>query len=918
VTVGSLLGRQRECAELDRLVADTATRSRVLVLRGEAGSGKTALLDYLIGLIGDRLLVSAVGVESEMELAYSGLHQLCAPVLHLLDRLPAPQRRALEAAFGLSDSPVPDRFMVGLAILTLLAEATESQPLVCVVDDGQWLDHASAQLLAFATRRLQAEPIAVVCAARTGIGDEVFAGLPELRVSGLADADARELLLSSVHGPLDVAICDRIVAESRGNPLALFELPRTWSAELAGGFGLPDLRPIADKIEQSYIRRLLELPADTRLLLLVAAAEPLGDAGLLDRAVKSLGIDPLAANAAADAELLQVRGRVEFAHPLVRSAAYRAAVASDRQRAHRALAEATRPEMDPDRRAWHLARAAAGPDEDVAAELELSAGRARTRGGVAAAAAFLTRATELTPSPAGRGGRAIEAGFAQLEAGAFEIAGTLADLASNGPLDDLQRARVDLLRAQLAFGSSWGNEALPLLLAAARRLESVDVRLARETYSDAFSAALFGGRLNDRVGVPEVAAAIRAAPRPQDSETSVGDQLLDALVSLTDDYATAAPLCRALVTTIAADSFLPVDRLRWLWLGSIVAWEVWDEESAFLFAQRHVQAARETGALGELEIALSTLSHLFARCGELSSAAPLVAESQSVREATGISATPYGALMLTAWRGSAHDARAQIETASHEAYARGEGIGGAICDLARAVLGNSLGDYADAQAAAASAAEYHEIHVENNGLPELVEAATRNGRIDLATEALDRLAPKARASGTRWALGIEARSRALVSEGDNAENLFQEAVDHLSRTRARSELARAHLLYGEWLRREARRVDARRELSTAHDMFTAMGLHAFAERTRRELLATGATVRKRSPQTRTELTAQETQIALLARDGSSNAEIAAMLFVSPRTVEWHLRKVFTKLGISRRSQLGAALPDQHHPVASAG
>ena len=426
--VRELLGRREQCAALDRLVADVlAGASRVLVLRGEAGVGKSALLGYVSGRIAGEAgrgggwgIVSAVGVESEMELAYSGLHQLCTPLLGHLDELPAPQRDALATVFGLSAGPAPDRLLVGLATLTLVAQAAEQQPLACIIDDAQWLDGASAQMLAFVARRLLAERVALVCAARTGSGDGVLAGLPALAIRGLSDGDARSLLLDHVHGPIDAAVHDQIIAESHGNPLALLELPRTWqAADLAGGFGLPVSQPVASKIEHSYVQRLRLLPADTQLLVLTAAADPLGDPALLRRATGALGIDMTAAFPAVDAGLIQVRIRVEFAHPLVRSGAYRASDAADRHIVHRALAEATDARADPDRRAWHRARASAGPDEEVAAELEHSAGRAQARAGLAAAAAFLTRATELTPLPAARTRRALSAAFANVQAGAF-------------------------------------------------------------------------------------------------------------------------------------------------------------------------------------------------------------------------------------------------------------------------------------------------------------------------------------------------------------------------------------------------------------------------------------------------------------------------------------------------------------------
>jgi DNA-binding CsgD family transcriptional regulator len=483
-------------------------------------------------------------------------------------------------------------------------------------------------------------------------------------------------------------------------------------------------------------------------------------------------------------------------------------------------------------------------------------------------------------------------------------------------MDELQRARLGMLRAHLAFASRRGNEATPLLLAAARRLEPLDLKLARETYLDAFSAALFGARLNTRVGVREVAEAARAAPHPADDETTAADLLLEALVALTDDYGAAIAPCQDALRKLSGDTISPEERLRWLWQGCVVALEVWDDESAYLLSHQSVRLARETGTLSELALALSARTPILVFCGELSAAASAVADTQSVQEATGINSAPYGALILAAWRGDESEEHQLIESTIREAGARGEGIGLAIAEYARAVLCNGLGQYEKALVAARSASEHREVVAENWGLSELIEPAARTGRTDLATQGLNRLAEKARASGTDWALGIEARSRALLSDGATAERLFREGIERLSRTRMRAELARTHLLYGEWLRRTNRRPDARVELEVAHEMFSAMGMEHFAERTRRELLAAGAIAHKRNAETHDDLTAQETQIARLARDGLSNPEIGAQLYLSPRTVEWHLRKVFGKLGISSRRQLRAVLSEDGRPVAS--
>jgi DNA-binding CsgD family transcriptional regulator len=897
-------------------VADVlAGASRVIILRGEAGVGKSALLGYLSDRVAGWRVARTVGVESEMELAYAGLHQLCGPLLEHLERLPVPQRDALATVFGLSAGPAPDRFLVGLATLTLLAEVAEHQPLVCIVEDAQWLDQASAQILGFVARRLLAEQIALVGAARTGIGDAVLAGLPELAVGGLGDGDARALLLGHVHGPLDVAVVDQLVAESHGNPLALLELPRTWNAAaLAGGFGLPAGQPVAGKIEQSYVRRLWLLPAETRLLVLAAAAEPLGDPVLLLRAATTLGLDLAAASPAVDAGLLKVGGRVEFTHPLVRSAAYRSAAAEDRHRVHRALAEATDPEVDPDRRAWHLAQATPGPEEAVAVELERSAGRAQARGGVAAAAAFLQRAVALTVDPTRRAERALAATQASFQAGAFDAALGLLAAAEAEPLDDFQRARVDLVRGHIALASGRRSDAPMLLLQAARRLEPFDLDLAHETYLIAWGATIVvsdheGGRI-----LGEISRAIRALPPPPRPPCPL-DLLLDGLALLTvDGRAAGTPILQQ-----AAKALLEIsveDVLRWGWMATAASDAVWDSDGMLAIAARTVQLARDAGALAQLPIHLSGLALARAWIGDFAGAASLVGEIDSVVAATGSRLGPGAALRLRALQGREAETSALIASTIEHAAAGGHTIA-LYAHWAASVLYNGLGRYQEAAESARQATSSpFEVFASVRALPELVEAAARVGDTELAREALDRLAETTQPAGTNVALGIEARSRALLSDGVAANDLYREAIERLGRTQLRPELARAHLLYGEWLRRQGRRGDAREQLRVAHDLFATIGMEAFAERARRELLATGEQVRKRSPETREELTAQESQIARLARDGLSNPEIGAQLFLSARTVEWHLRKVFTKLDISSRRQLRVALPEGGQPLVS--
>jgi DNA-binding CsgD family transcriptional regulator len=906
----AFVGRTSERDVLDGLLTSVRrAESAVLVIRGEAGIGKTALLRYAARQASGFRVAELAGVEAEMELPFAGAHQLCATMLDRLDAVPGPQRDALSVALGLTTGAVPDRFLVGLAVLGLLAAVAEDRPLLCLVDDAQWLDAASSQILGLVARRVRAESVAMVIAMREPAAAHDFDGLPELRLQGLREQDAHVLLRSVVAGRLDSRVGDRLVAETGGNPLALLELPgRMTAAELAGGFEFPVAGGLPAHIEDHYLRRIGELQDGAQGLMLLAAAEPFGDAALILRASRRLGIDAGALEPAETAELLEIGASARFRHPLVRSAVYRAASPDERRRVHDALAQVSDPDSDADRRAWHLALAASGPDEDVAAELERSAGRAQARGGAAATAAFLDRAVALTPDPARRRERALAAAQASIGAGALATARGLLAMADTGPLEELQRAQLDLLQAQLAFVSSRGTDATPLLLAAARRLEPLDIAVARETYVDAFSAALFGARLNGSVGIPQVAEAARAARRRPNAEPATADLLLDALVALAEDYDTAVPRCREAVQRLSGEKASAKERLRWLWQGCVVALEIWDDEGARSLSRSSVEIARETGTLSELALALSARAPILVFCGDLDAAAAAVSETESVQEATGIRSAPYGALILSAWRGTQPETTdLMIETTEREAQARGEGIGLAISAYARAVLCSGLGRYEEALAAAVGASEHREVVAENWGLSELVEPATRCGRTDLATTAMNRLAAKAQATRTDWALGIEARARALLGQGDEAERWFVAAIEHLGRTRVRAELARTHLLYGEWLRRESRRVDARAELNVGHELFTSMGMEAFAERTASELLATGEKARRRIARTRDDLTPHERQIALLARDGLSNAEIGARLFLSRRTVEWHLRHVFSKLGIRSRRQLESAL-----------
>jgi DNA-binding CsgD family transcriptional regulator len=906
-----LRGRDEECEVLDRLLAGVrAGESQVLVIRGEAGMGKTVLLHYVAERASGCRVARAAGVESEMELAFAGLHQLSAPFLDRLERLPEPQRDALATAFGLSAGEPPDRFLVGLAVISLLADVAEEAPLVCLVDDAHWLDQVSAQTLAFVARRLLAERVALLFAVREPSNAHELAGLEELVVGGLSESHACALLDSAISGPVDERVRDRIVAETRGNPLALLEMPRGMTAgELAFGFGLPDSMPMAGRIEDGFLRRLEPLPAQTRRLLLAAAVEPVGDLALLWRAAERLGVGADAAASAEAAGLIELGARVRFRHPLVRSAACRAADVHALQEVHRALGEVTDADLDPDRRAWHRAHAAVGPDEEVAGELERSADRAQTRGGLAAAAALLEEAARLTLDPALRAQRALAAAQAKHEAGAPDSALALLAMAEAGPFDALQRARVDLLRAEIVFASRRGNDAPPLLLKAGKQLEPLDIGLARETYLDAFTAAVLVGRLSHGADVVEVARAARVAPAPS-AQPRAPDLLLDGLSLLvTDGREAATPLLKQALSAFRGEDVSTEEGLRWLWLAGRVAQDLWDDESWEVLCTLHVRLARRAGALTVLPIALRSRIFVHSFWGELDEGAALTGEVQAVNEATGTRLAAYGAVALAALRGQEAEALRLIEATIEDVTSRGEGMGLGISHFATALLYNSRGRYAEALAAAESACEYDDLGVLAWALTELVEAAARSGKREAALAAVERLTKSTRAGATDWALGIEARSRALVSDDDAAEPLYREALERLGRTRVRVELARARLLYGEWLRREGRRLDAREQLRSAHEMFAAMGIEGFAERARRELLATGETVRKRTPETRDELTAQESQIARLAGEGRTNPEIGAELFISPRTVEWHLRKVFAKLDIGSRKELRATMPD---------
>jgi DNA-binding CsgD family transcriptional regulator len=902
-----LLGREREIEALDRLLeAAQAGRSGTLVVLGEPGLGKTALLNQAVDLAPRFQVLRTAGTEGEIELPFAALQRLLAPILGLVDRLPAPQGEALGVAFGLSVGHAPNAFLVGLATLGLLAESSEERALLVLVDDAQWLDRASAQALAFAARRLVAEKVALVLGARER-GPEL-ARFPELRLRPLGRRDARGLLLSVLVAPLDEQVLERVVLETRGNPLALLELPHGLTpTQLAGGFGLPAAVPLHQGLEEGFARRLANLPRDVRLLMLVAAADPTGDAALVSRAGRRLGLPESAALAAQASGLIAFGDGVTFRHPLVRSAVYRSASTAELTEIHAALAESTDAEKDPDRRAWHRAQAAVLPDDEVAADLERSAARAQARGGLAAAGAFLERSAALTLDPWRRAARMLAAASAREQAGAVDEALALLDSANAGPLRDDQRAAAGLLRARIAFATSRGGEAPAQLVAAATRFEPIDVLLARETYLDALSAALFAGRLADGLDATAVARRALAAP-PAPSPPRAVDLLLDGLALLiVEGPAVGTPVLGEAVRAFQANG---ASGRRWLWLCARAAGYIWDYDGWDSLTLEHIKGAREDGALSELPFSMNTRVGVKIFGGDLRAAEALVDESKALAEATdGRIVPPYAALSSAAYRGREAELRSLVRTSMESFDARGEGLGITVAHWTSAVLGNSLGRYEAAYASAMEATvNPREFWFSTFATVELIEAATRSGHDQEAAAAVLVLKSSTRSAGTPWALGVEARSQALVSQGTAAESSYREAVGHLEPTRLRLDLARTHLLFGEWLRREGRRLDARAELRAAHEMFSDFGMEAFAERARVELEATGQRARKRTVDTWDQLTPQEAEVARLAALGSTNREIAAQLFISPRTVEYHLGKAFRKLDARSRTQLARRLP----------
>ena len=898
------VNRETELEAVEGLLAAArGGSSAVLVLRGGPGVGKTMLLEHAIGRASGLRVGRVGGVDSEFDLPYAALHQLLAPFLEEIEALPGPQRDSLASTLGLIEVERSDRFLTALGVLTLLSNAAQDTGLLCAVDDAEWLDEASAQVLSFLARRLVSEGIAMLFTFGAAHPTSVaLAPFRELNFEGLSQVASRELLDRKVEGTLDSGVRDRLVIEAEGNPLALIELAQLLTAEqLAGLAPLPKALPLGDRLEQGLMRNVRGLSSDARSILVLVATERSGDPGLLRRAADGLGLSQTAID---DAEsVLRLGAQITFRHGFVRSAVYALASETTRRDAHLALAEAMDPDADEDRIAWHRAAASVDADETVAADLEASARKARDRGGQVAAAAVLELAAELTPDPSRRAARLLVAADADLAAGALSKADTLLSQLTPKLLDDEQRAEAQRLRGTLALARGDKGSSSTLLIEAARVLAPFDLRKARDTCLDALATAMFAGRLASDRGMREAVECARSMPEP--TQTTAADVLLDAFATLVDEgSAAAAPVLRRGVG-LAGES----GDLRAIGPAFQAAFELWDDEALHTLAQRRVDLARGSGAFVALPNALNQLGAYEVLVGRFDAAEACFEEADEISAATGyagiLGKTGVGPLILAAWRGEDARTRALAEVCSRDGTARGFGTFVGFAQSALGVLELGLGRYHEAMIAVQDAG-LDQILVTRT-LPDLVEAAVRCGEEQLATQAAGELAESTTASGTDWAIGVLARSQALLVAGREAEGLYREAIGRLQRSRARTQLARARLVYGEWLRRERRRRDAREELRAASQLFESMGALAFADRAQSELAATGERVHRRTPETLELLTPQERRIATLVSEGAPNAEVAAQLFISSRTVEYHLAKIFRKLRISSRSELARSL-----------
>jgi DNA-binding CsgD family transcriptional regulator len=907
----ALLGRERERMHLaDMLSSARNGHGSVVLLLGEAGIGKSALLGDLAHGADDFTICRAIGVESDMELSYAGLQQLCAPIFDSRTDLPAPQRSALEKIFGLTTGSLPDRFLVGMAALGLIVSAAKRQPVMWIVDDPQWLDRSSVHTIGFISRRLPTERIAIAIAAREHLDGDDLTGLPELTLTGLGDEDARRLI-PAVSGPTDPSVRDRIIAEARGNPLALLELPRTWtSAEVADDFEEAGRATLAAKLGLVFSNRLRKLPQETQILLALAAAEPTGDPSLLKAAAHLIGLDWATAAPAERAGLIEIGRYVRFRHPLVRAVSYRTAPVSVRMEAHRALADVTDPVVDQDRRAWHRASSTVVQDEGIAKELERSAGRAKARGGLLGAATLLERAAFLTPDGPRRADRTLVAAQAKRDAGALDSALRLLSIVESEPPSELRAALTQQLRGRIAFDQGFGPEAAELLRDAAVRLERFDPTNATDTHFESLVAAIWASGPDGPGLIRKSAESARpAVPRSESQRTA--DLLVNAIALwATEGYEAAAPAMNLALAAARDRTFGDLDANEPLWTvenrtAGILALEAWDLETGLALAERQVTAARESGALVQLQFALHFLANYVVLTGDVSGAVTLMEEERQLSIATQMRASGHSDALLAALRGDAALALPLIDSMRDLATNDGQGRVVAFSHYLSSVQYNALGQHEHALECARRVMEWGVIGYQTLAAPELAEAASRQGDTELLADVAAWVTARAGATPTDWALGISALVNALAADAaDDPDGLYRASIERLRGTPLRFLLARAKLLYGEWLRRRGRKGDALVQLTAAHEALNEMGLTSFAERARREVSATTSRrVRKYLDDPTAELTGQELQVTRLVQDGLTNREIGVRLYLSPRTVEWHLRNVFGKVGVSTRHQL---------------
>ncbi len=908
-----LVGRDDETGALeDVLAAVRDGLSGVLVLRGEAGIGKTALLDRAAGMAPDMRVAWVAGVESEMDLGFAGLHQLLVPLLDGLHELPAPQRAALQSAFGLAAGPPPDRFLVGLATLTLLTGAAAGRPVLCVVDDAQWLDRASAEVLGFVARRLFADRVGMLFAVREGEERAVvFEGLPELPVGGLAEDAARELLAAAAGGAVDPRVGARIVAETAGNPLGLVEFGGELTAgERSGAVPLTGPLRFGGRLEKLYLSRVRALPADAQTLLLVLAADQLGDPAKVWRAAGRLGIGPEAVELPGVERLVTGAPSLQFRHPLTRSIVYHGARSVARWRVHEALAAASDPVRDPDRRAWHLAQAVSGPDEEAAGELEASAGRARGRGGWASSAAFLERSAELTQNAARRARRLVAAAGARLAAGETPAARALLDRAAPDLPDPVVSARARRLEGDILFAAGEPAAATSVLLEAARMVAPYDARLARDTLLEAFAAQLS----SRAAGTAEVLQAVRSAPGVTESPATAGDLLLDGFAAVAERrFAVGSGLLRQAVAAVTGGQPVPGDAPQRFLAFRLAVTELYDDSAWRELAGQWVARARARGALAAMVAGLGFQACSQLAEGRFAAAEATIAEARTLAGAMGnrtyLAGLANAELEVLAWRGDQAAARPLAARLLRVAADQGDGHGMQRVHKALAALELGLGNNQEALHYALKAVAGQPVLSFQPGPDVLIEAAIRCGDRAAATAALEAVAPRWLACETPWSLGLLARGQALLADDEHAEDGYRLSIERLRQCQVTPELARSHLLYGEWLRRRRRRRGAREQLRAACELFGTLGMEAFAHRAQAELRAAGEHTVARGAAAPDTLTPQEAQIARLAAGGATNLQIAAQLFISASTVDYHLRKVFRKLGVASRVRLAHMLSE---------